>query len=280
MQYPVISVDGWVNIIEPVSGMSCGEIHALVAVGTADQIALLEMSRGLRDSTVSPRTLHDRTLSQQEASTSESTRNQECQTDLPSTEEMNCEHERVLRHSSDEETSNFKQSQDAQTDMSDPVSELLPSRSQVLLSSDESSVECPVDNFQISSAMFRSVGVGAEFNEETSNAVQSTNLPGQEFSSNDQSEMEDTDDDGESFRAVVEIKRAYHLPLLDPFSGLEPSTYVSFETAKTIGHQNITNVCSKSCSPVWDWKCNTSLSKDLVYNVSKWTKIAFSLNRC
>lgn len=58
-KYPVISVDGWVVVADPVTGRPCGQLLALVALGTADQIALLEMTRGLRDSGVTPRTIRN-----------------------------------------------------------------------------------------------------------------------------------------------------------------------------------------------------------------------------
>ncbi|KZC12550.1 C2 domain-containing protein 3, partial [Dufourea novaeangliae] len=48
-KYPVVSVDEWVQITDPITSQSHGELLALVALGTAEQIALLETSRNLRN---------------------------------------------------------------------------------------------------------------------------------------------------------------------------------------------------------------------------------------
>ncbi|XP_039303609.1 uncharacterized protein LOC105196912 isoform X2 [Solenopsis invicta] len=55
-KHPVISVDDWVNINDPISGKFCGKLLALVALGTVEQIALLEVSRGLKNTNNASRT--------------------------------------------------------------------------------------------------------------------------------------------------------------------------------------------------------------------------------
>lgn len=118
------------NVVDLVSGQHCGQILALVAVGTADQIALLEMSRGLRNSCVTPRTLQDCahvmtanyndleersvSLSSQEQQRTdkypiETCRSQECQTEITTVEETKAREDcntcdQVLSHTMDDQS--------------------------------------------------------------------------------------------------------------------------------------------------------------------------------
>lgn len=47
-QYPVISTDNWLRIIDPftTTGKSSGELQVLLAMGTADQITAVQMAHG------------------------------------------------------------------------------------------------------------------------------------------------------------------------------------------------------------------------------------------
>lgn len=47
-QYPVIGVDGWVRVHNPVTGLLSGHLRVLLALGTEDQVQLLEVTRGLK----------------------------------------------------------------------------------------------------------------------------------------------------------------------------------------------------------------------------------------
>lgn len=150
--------------------------------------------------------------------------------------------------------------------------QLSATRSNVLLSSDESSIDSPGEN--LPSAMFRSVGVGAEFNEETNMPAQFA-VAQQQVSSIEHSDVEENMSDtcGGSFKATVEIECAYHLPMVEKLhETVEPSTYVTFQSAMDSvngrGSNVVTNVCLRTCTPKWDWKCSTRLSRELVNNVS------------
>nr|CAD7400593.1 unnamed protein product [Timema poppensis] len=46
-KYPVVSIDGWLNVANPETGLPQGELRVLLAVGTEDQVQLLSITRGL-----------------------------------------------------------------------------------------------------------------------------------------------------------------------------------------------------------------------------------------
>nr|CAD7259790.1 unnamed protein product [Timema shepardi] len=46
-KYPVVSIDGWLNVTNPETGLPQGELRVLLAVGTEDQVQLLSITRGL-----------------------------------------------------------------------------------------------------------------------------------------------------------------------------------------------------------------------------------------
>lgn len=54
---PVISIDGWVTITSPLSAESCGQMQALLAIGTEEQLEYLKISRGLCLNRVCDKTL-------------------------------------------------------------------------------------------------------------------------------------------------------------------------------------------------------------------------------
>ncbi|XP_033608790.1 uncharacterized protein LOC111867995 isoform X4 [Cryptotermes secundus] len=44
-KYPVIAVDGWVTVYNPVTRLPAGQLHAILALGTEDQVWLLKVTR-------------------------------------------------------------------------------------------------------------------------------------------------------------------------------------------------------------------------------------------
>ncbi|XP_033211693.1 uncharacterized protein LOC117169427 isoform X2 [Belonocnema kinseyi] len=333
-KYPVISVDGWVPIKDPVSGQLQGQLQGLVALGTADQIALLEMTRGIRDTVVTPRaplisaknaqqtlqSIPDHPLqsassanqrsaeAEVQATQNVSLRNEECQTEMCTLEAFKdsdptiTETSDVLKNQSKVlhtivdclaqalHVSRTNINQASQTDRTsceevqtrsneieplclDPLSNSL---------SDNSSNGSPRNNFTIPTGMYRSVGVGAEF-DDASNQGSSNDYNGfvnvssgtlnpliDEQMETDRLHYEDL-----SFRAVVEIECALHLPKVEKINAaVDPSTYVTFQGAPngSVGQPNsyiITNICSRTCNPKWDWRCDTKLPADLLTNDEK-----------
>ncbi|XP_046747926.1 uncharacterized protein LOC124412245 [Diprion similis] len=355
-KYPVISVDGWVPISEPVTGRSCGELLALVALGTADQIALLEMTRGLRDCNITPCVIQS------------SLRNASQNTEKSnmSTGESQVVNQRIqLRHENPHTSTDFlqgfdsgfqhfhteeiysapqdKKTQESQTEITtvedmksfdtlnrevqnDPsgsqssvLHALVDHLAQALnvpkvsshtatevhtvqpndcklsniveqidlepLSNDSiSSLESsPRDNYGMPTEMYRSVGVGAEY-DDTVNQVPSTSysnpnpkplITEKSVTRDDLRNMMIHIDEESSFRAHVEIECALHLPKVEKIEGaVEPSTYVTFQPVEQdngteFGSYKITNIFPNSCSPKWEWRCDTRLSSDLLVNEQK-----------
>ncbi|XP_012288908.1 uncharacterized protein LOC105704343 isoform X2 [Orussus abietinus] len=356
LKYPIISVDGWVPIVNPVTGQPSGQLLALVALGTADQIALLEMIRGLRDCAVTPRTLRNHpngALEQeryrqavQDPSTnpiiedqnsasccpiidnnvlasrgSESPRRstniqimktQESQTDVTTiegakatdnvlaqarTEILNSQssvlHELVDRLAQVLSAPKANSIQTVETQTSTPE-ELKASTSAKRLCldlscnnslSDNSSNGSPREPFRIPTEMYRSVGVGAEFDEEA-NLLPSTSY-GIEHSDLSPRLQPLVDDDRDTerelshseepfFRAAVEIECALHLPKVERLDdAIEPSTYVTFQkfrnstNVEQFGSYVITNVYPSNCNPKWEWRCDTRLPTELLVNDEK-----------
>ncbi|XP_011306464.1 uncharacterized protein [Fopius arisanus] len=311
--YPVISVDDWVPIVDPVTGKLCGELSALVALGTADQIALLEMTRGLQGG-YSPGD-SPRSKNLQAASRVSSVRTQECQTEISTVSEVKltdsrlnieeCREETVLHTIVDKlaqalAAPRIITNQEAQTEFQIPTRESdhhkveINSNPQVLSSNPSNSnsfsgesFECPRDTFGTSREIYRSVGVGAEFNEPAGQNNQTINIddynstaasvdkrlekPSSSKNENPPLLMrhEDPDEDSEDeegFRAIIEVECALHLPTVELSSGpVEPSTYVTFQKTPG-GRDERTDVCPYSCNPRYDWRCDTKLSTDLLTN--------------
>ena len=336
MQYPVISVDGWVPIKDPVSGQSRGQLLGLVALGTADQIALLEMTRGIRDSVVTPRVplnstknsqqslqgvpdlyIQNPSSANQRSTESEvqstqniSLRNEECQTESCTFEEFK-DSDPTVREASDVlknqskvlhtivdclaqalHVSRTNINQASQTDRNS-IDEVRNRRTEIEplcldpLSnslSDNSSNGSPRNNFTIPTEMYRSVGVGAEF-DDVPNQGPSTNFNGPINVSSgtlnlligEQMEIDRLHYEDLSFRAVVEIECALHLPKVEKINAaVDPSTYVTFQGSPSgsdgqLNSYIITNVCSRTCNPRWEWRCDTRLPADLLTNVRFFT---------
>ncbi|CAK9825792.1 C2 domain-containing protein 3 [Anthophora retusa] len=331
-KYPVVSVDGWVPIIDPVTGQSCGQLLTLVALGTAEQIALLEISRGLRTlGTVSqvvhsdnfsdctklshdiPQThniyelqLNKEAFSQNNNSQihadneklySANLKTQECQTDIStvkefkfnkeSQESLTSEHS-ILYSTVDHlsQVSNVNKvnmDRAAQTEISLDDKKQTDTEEQMCISelnfnnsdSENSSVR---HNFHLPTETYRSVGVGAEYNEEIdyqrNNDHNDTTfeLPTVIHTENESSNFTC---DQTTFRAIVEIECALHLPKIETVNGtIEPSTYVSFQAnksdySKNLNSYTVTNVFPYSCNPKWNWKCDTKLPTELLLHDEK-----------
>ncbi|XP_076236476.1 uncharacterized protein LOC143180554 isoform X7 [Calliopsis andreniformis] len=349
-QYPVVSVDGWVPIIDPITGRSCGELLALVALGTAEQIdALLsEASRGLRDIVA----FNDEALIGSEnipncarnmrqvlrcnARESESNgepssysksddrvyyainitkektlsdiKSQECQTDVSTVKELKL-NEKSQKESPNSENSVLRAASygrstqlfdanktnadrivrtDCEMDLEEKTQANVPER--VLrtnveytfdASFDESdSGSCVRHNFRLPTETYRSVGVGAEYDEAVNQRLNSNRngtecVPSPTTTIRTEKETMDSTCDGTTFRAIVEIECALHLPEIEKNSEtIAPSTYVSFQAnkrdpSKQLNSYMITNVFPHSCDPKWNWKCDTELSVELLLHGGK-----------
>ncbi|XP_029032080.2 uncharacterized protein LOC114870947 isoform X1 [Osmia bicornis bicornis] len=328
-KYPVVGVDGWVPIVDPVTSQSYGQLLALVALGTAEQIALLEMSKGLRNMSVIPRTIVSESASnctehlltpQQpmqnpkqlqsnfETNATDSTmrrlyspnlRTQECQTDISTVKEFKFNKEsqeevsdpeyslshNVIDHST--QVFNVNKAiidQAAQTETDLEEKKRIDAEEQTCINelyfnnaSDDSDNNSIKHNFQLPTNTYRSVGVGAEYDEESDQQVNTAhsnttfNLPSVIHIENEaNSSCNQT-----TFRAIVEIECALHLPKVEKANEtIEPSTYVSFQANKfdSLKHSNsytVTNVVPRSCNPKWNWKCDTKLSTELLLHDEK-----------
>lgn len=326
-KYPVISVDGWIPIIDPVSGQSCGQLLALVALGTAEQIALLKMSRNLQSFGISQKmnlnkffdlkkqtqdlqhSIYKTQLNKEEIFQNNSeiyatntiekelyfpnSENRECQTDISIIKELkfngklqknisNSEHS--ILHTVDYLTrvSNVNKNnidQATQTDI-DLKEKIQTNKERIYLnemnsnnSFDDSDNNSVKHNFYLPTEIYRSVGVGAEYNEEINQQSNSNHSNTTfELSTIIQAENESTNStyNQTMFRAIVEIECALHLPKIEKIDGtIDPSTYVSFQVNQS-NHENhlnsymITNVFPYSCNPKWNWKCDTQLPTELL----------------
>lgn len=334
---------------------------ALVALGTADQIALLEMTRGLRDCNITPRIVQNtvRSASQngnesdvvirgrQDADQrfqsfqcnnrqdqdsrnllrevesdfqnfhseernnydTENRKTQESQTEITTVEDVKSRNVPSTQSQSQTETSGSQSSvlhalvdhlahalnvpkstghplTETQTIQSNDqkISDIIEHVDSDPLSNNSisSSESSPRENYDMPTEIYRSVGVGAEF-DETANQLPSTSYQ----SSNAKQSMKEKSitsyelgnelahvNDEPSFRAHVEIECALHLPKVEKPEGLlEPSTYVTFQPVQKdngnqLGPYKVTNIYPNSCSPKWEWRCDTRLSSDLLINVN------------
>lgn len=344
-RYPVISVDGWVSITDPVTGRHCGQMDALVALGTADQIALLEMTRGLRDTPTTTRhfaaeraapSFNSDYETNEDKDESPSMRTQECQTETTPvaavrTEERENREDTTVLHAIVDRLAQALSvprtiaDTGAQTEDELPIREppkkitkprniesLCLDASNSNSFSEESCNNSPRDNFNLSREIFRSVGVGAEFDEPTNQAVRANygreidnNEPASSFNTSMAHEnvisdtavtpqhdslqhdinltsgpharvdLDDSSSSDAAFRAIVEIECALHLPKIDSIDeAVEPCTYVTFQKVRSnatdrIGAYMMTDVCTYSCNPKYDWRCDTKLSTDLLVNEEK-----------
>ncbi|KAL6266014.1 hypothetical protein P5V15_002866 [Pogonomyrmex californicus] len=295
-QYPVISVDGWINITDPVSGKICGELLALVALGTVEQIALLEVSRGLKNTSNISRIDYsalDRNLA------SVDYKSQESQTDISSLKNTRLQKSKqetavsehlALRTLIDHlanalhiNKSNLNQS--AQTEINQVGDEEEIHREESCLnilnsnSLDDSDNCNSKDDFKLSTEIYRSVGVSAEYDEHLERQQNNTynNLFDSFLPEKDAQKIElNTNCNSSFFQSVVEIECALYLPKIEKINKLvEPSTYVTFQDlthkidSEQLDSYMITNIFPYSCNPKWNWRCNAKLSTDLLLNNQK-----------
>lgn len=330
----MVSVDGWVPIIDPVSGRSCGELLALVALGTSEQIAFLETSRGLRNVSIVPQATHLGNLTDYVSHTknipqshevhdlrsnveacshsnsqvcttntgkresySLSLESRECQTDISTvkkikfnkgSEEVSSSERLMMRNIVDRSTENLNIprmniDRSAQTEISlegekETDTERHMHTSELNLNNPDEIDNISVRHgFPLSTDTYRSVGVGAEYNEEINQYPNSTESNATfEFPT-----IIRTDNDSinsmrspTTFRAVVNIECALHLPKVEKVNeAIEPSTYVSFHTPRSdhLSGQSTymtTDVFPHSCNPKWNWKCDAKLPTELLLHVS------------
>ncbi|XP_043285628.1 uncharacterized protein [Venturia canescens] len=381
-KYPVISVDEWVSITNPVTGRSCGQIQALVALGTPDQIVLLEMTRGLRDFNVTcdnrgpvdgfsnqtnnpsntkftqnqeNPTIYERANhnfenyhSNNEVVEDRSLKNISCQTEITTVKyfKQNSTGEELTNENRQSNVLNVivdrlaqalnapKSSTDqaAQTEIDfrtrnsnesakaheiEPLN-LNPSTNNSFSGDSASDADSQRGRFLPSREIYRSVGVGAEFDDpvnptpstsyantnvvsiskEYHSTHSATNVPERKNENpnsllnrgiperisttrlhnpviNECLNSERSDYENSSFRVVVEIECALHLPKVDRIDDtVEPCTYVTFQRARNrnetqYGCYVVTNLYPFSCTPKWDWRCDTRLSNELLENEDK-----------
>ncbi|KAF3419951.1 hypothetical protein E2986_02912 [Frieseomelitta varia] len=307
-KYPVVSIDGWVPIVDPVNGRSCGQLLALVALGTAEQIMSLKMSRYLETrstasqfsyytnhSQISPR-MHTTNKIERESYFSNS-KTQESQTDISTVKELKFNEksqEKVLNSecSTLQNTVDLTQvlnvnkiniDQATQTEINlkekqQSDTEQICSNELNCNSSDYSDNNSVKHNLYLPIEMYRSVGVGAEYNEGNEQLTSNHSNTTFESSAINHVENESTNSTYQSqtmFRAIVEIECALHLPKIEKINEtIDPSTYVSFQASKSdhtkhINSYMITNVFPHSCNPKWNWKCDTELPTELLLHDKK-----------
>lgn len=309
---------------------------ALVALGTAEQIALLEVSRGLRSTSI-PRTVYhchvldninNATSTYQDNllcnvpetlnlnsrkvtcdnhvysttdrdSASTDYKSQESQTDISSLQNAKPEKsmeevelpEHLALHTLVDRLTNvlhinkISTDQSAQTEtnqandreMNDKELHLNTLNSNSLTDNSDNSCS-PRNDFQLPTEMYRSVGVGAEYDEELdrqqNNAYDNVSNVSV-IKENAEKEEINIDCDGSFFRSVVEIECALHLPKIKGLNEfVEPSTYVTFQdlthkfnSSSQLNSYMTTNVFPRSCNPKWSWKCDSKLPIDLLLNV-------------
>ncbi|EZA51784.1 C2 domain-containing protein [Ooceraea biroi] len=346
-KYPVISVDDWVSINDPVNGKYCGELFALVALGTAEQIALLEVSRGLRNASIVSRSgynyhrrvpdntpnyaisvgdgsqcnipempeslsaeqfprdnfayhvygMPDRDLA------SVNYKTQESQTDISSLKDARSERsmqgttcsEQLVLHALVDRLANAlhvnktSADQSAQTETSQ-ADEAEAHGAGIRLNTlnsnsltDDSDSCSPRNDFQLPTEMYRSVGVGAEYDDEEPNRQRNdacnnaSDSSVTEGNTNGEETNISQNCDNFFFRAVVEIECALHLPKVEGLNdSVEPSTYVTFQdlirkldSSDRSSSHVVTNVVPRSCDPKWNWRCDVKLPTDLLLNNQK-----------
>ncbi|XP_018399713.1 PREDICTED: uncharacterized protein LOC108777352 [Cyphomyrmex costatus] len=335
-KYPVISVDGWVNINDPVSGKFCGKLLALVALGTAEQIALLEVSRGLRNTNNISRTdcsyhyyipnntnntmggqenlqynIHEVSNLNSEQSTCSNNfaynvmldrdlasvdyKTQGSQTDISSSKNMKPQkpiqedvssEQLALRALVDRLTNvlhinKISTNQSAQTEINQvngDHTELYLNRLNSNSLTDDSDSCNPKNDFRLPMEVYRSVGVGAEYEDLDQQQNNANNLSNSSLTEENVQKIESNINCNSSFfRSIIEIECALHLPKIEGLNGfMEPSTYVTFQDLTNkldstiqLNSYTATNVCPYSCNPKWNWKCDAKLSTDLLLNNQK-----------
>ncbi|CAD1478146.1 unnamed protein product, partial [Heterotrigona itama] len=309
-KYPVVSIDGWAPIVDPVNGQSCGQLLALVALGTAEQIMSLRMSRYLETrstaSQFSDLTNHSQNSSQmhtankiQGESYFSNSKTQESQTDISTVKEFKFNEKSQEEKVSNSECSILQNTADltqllninkinideaTQTEINlekkqqSDTEQICSNELNCNNSSDYSDNNSVKHNLYLPIEMYRSVGVGAEYNEGNDQQLTS-NHSNTTFESSIINHVENESTNSTCsqtmFRAIVEIECALHLPKIEKINEtIDPSTYVSFQASKSdhTKHLNsymITNVFPHSCNPKWNWKCDTKLPTELLLHDKK-----------
>ncbi|XP_070521702.1 uncharacterized protein [Cardiocondyla obscurior] len=338
-KYPVISVDDWVNINDPVSGKLCGKLLALVALGTAEQISLLEVSRGLKN--ISEISRMDHSYRYVSDNTNNATSGQEnLQFNVPEVSNFNSEGSirsnnfayHVYNVSNQDSASNYK-TQESQTNITNlkdtssekPTQEPVPSEQLTLRTlvdcltnvlhnnknnqlSQSTQIEAnrvdeeethkklclnmldsnsftdvndscnPKNDLRLPTEMYRSVGVGAEYVEDSDQQQNNVYNNPSNSSLTERSIQEiKSNINNPFFRSIVEIECALHLPMIEESNKLiEPSTYITFknvtnnlDSTDELNSYIATNVFPYSCNPKWNWRCDVKLSTDLLLNNQK-----------
>lgn len=136
----------------------------------------------------------------------------------------------------------------------------------------------PKNDFRLPTEMYRSVGVGAEYDEDLDQQQNNSyhNLSNLSPTERNIQKVESNINCNRSFfRAIVEIECALHLSKIEgPNESVEPSTYVTFQdltrkhdSTDQLNSYISTNIFPYSCNPKWNWRCNAKLSIDLLLNV-------------
>jgi len=134
----------------------------------------------------------------------------------------------------------------------------------------------PNNDFRLPMEVYRSVGVGAEYEDLNQQQNNANNLSNSSLTEENTQKIESNINCNNSFfRSVIEIECALHLPKIEGLNELmEPSTYVTFQdlthkfnSINQLNSYMVTNVCPYSCNPKWNWKCDVKLSTDLLLNV-------------
>lgn len=135
----------------------------------------------------------------------------------------------------------------------------------------------PKNDFRLPTEMYRSVGVGAEYNEDLDQPQNNAynNFSNLSLTKGNAQKVESDINDSSFFRSVIEIECALHLPKIERLNeSVEPSTYVTFQdvthkldSTDQLNSYMVTNVFPYSCNPKWNWRCDAKLSTDLLLNV-------------
>lgn len=143
---------------------------------------------------------------------------------------------------------------------------------------DDNDICNPKNDFRLPIEMYRSVGVGAEYDEDLDQQQNNNynNISSSPLTERDAQKVESNINcNSPFFRSIIEIECALHLPKIEgPNKSMEPSTYVTFQdfTRKLDSNDQLnlymaTNVFPHSCNPKWNWRCDAKLSTDLLLNV-------------
>ncbi|XP_066588812.1 uncharacterized protein [Prorops nasuta] len=280
-KYPVICVDGWVPINNIISDKSCGELLALVALGTAEQIAHLKILRGLREDDASTSTISS-PVSFNSVSINGNVsckcfhENGEKNINVGETIEGDCvKDDLVVSDNSSkwrtEKTVNEKITKTEMVRETEKEEEATKIETRVNTATKSSSgVHALVDKLTLIlndpvgitkdnadndvTQTRRSVGVGAEYDDAlekidyyNSNSTDIETQNPNSYSSLFKQNSESGATECSVFRALVGIECALHLPCVEKLDEtIEPSTYVTFQTRSYKPHSEYNRSCIKT----------------------------------